>query len=147
MPRCDSAAIASSPAVPGPQEEKGGRDSWLRPAATHPSGPEPANTPSGQSQPLTPRVDGGRLGWGGGLTEHLDVALGDGVEAAAGQQDNVGLGGFGHGVFAGLGSLAPSLLVASFLVCVSLSLNVSAEGGKLSSELPGASHVTASSLS
>lgn len=32
-----------------------------------------------------------------GLTEHLDVALGDGVEGAAGQQDNVGLGGLRHG--------------------------------------------------
>lgn len=36
-------------------------------------------------------------GWAGGLTEHLNVPFGDGIEAAAGEQDNVGLGGFGHG--------------------------------------------------
>lgn len=31
------------------------------------------------------------------LTEHMDVSLGDGVEAAAGQKDDVGFGGFCHG--------------------------------------------------
>lgn len=30
------------------------------------------------------------------LTEHMDVSLGDGVEAAAGQQDDVRLTGFRH---------------------------------------------------
>lgn len=30
------------------------------------------------------------------LTEHMDVSLGDGVEAAARQQDDVGFGGFCH---------------------------------------------------
>lgn len=35
-------------------------------------------------------------GWAGGLTEHLNVPFGDGIEAAAGQQDNVGLCGLGH---------------------------------------------------
>lgn len=32
------------------------------------------------------------------LTEHVDVSLGDGVEAAAGQQDDVGLGRLRHSV-------------------------------------------------
>ena len=31
------------------------------------------------------------------LTEHMDVSLGDGVEAAAGQQDDVRFGVFCHG--------------------------------------------------
>lgn len=35
-------------------------------------------------------------GRAGGLTEHLNVPFGDGVEAAAGKQDNVGLGGLSH---------------------------------------------------
>lgn len=35
-------------------------------------------------------------GWAGGLTEHLNVPFGDGIEAAAGKQDYVGLGGLGH---------------------------------------------------
>jgi hypothetical protein len=38
-----------------------------------------------------------RGGGGGGLTEHLNVPFGDGIEAAAGQQDNVGLCGLSHG--------------------------------------------------
>lgn len=42
------------------------------------------------------------------LTEHMDVSLGDGVEAAAGQQDHMGFGGFRHGV-----SLSSSGLLAS----------------------------------
>lgn len=59
-------------------------------------------------------------GWAGGLTEHLNVPFGDGIEAAAGEQDNVGLGGLGHG--AG-GSLA--LVQGSPLF---LCLDTSAEG-------------------
>lgn len=59
-------------------------------------------------------------GWAGGLTEHLNVPFGDGIEAAAGEQDNVRLGGLGHG--AG-GSLALAQGSPLFL-----SLDVSAEG-------------------
>lgn len=43
------------------------------------------------------RTGGSSLrGWAGGLTEHLNVPFGDGIEAAAGKQDNVGLGGLRH---------------------------------------------------
>lgn len=59
-------------------------------------------------------------GWAGGLTEHLNVPFGYGIEAAAGEQDNVRLGGLGHG--AG-GSLALAQGSPLFLC-----LDVSAEG-------------------
>ena len=56
-------------------------------------------------------------GWAGGLTEHLNVSFGDGIEAAAGKQNNVGLGGLGHGAGGCLALVLVSLLFLCPDVC------------------------------
>lgn len=86
----------------------------------HPSeGPHafPFSRPGKHGCQGTERGGSSLRGCAGGLTKHLNVPFGDGIEAAAGKQDNMGLGGLGHG--AG-GSLA--LIQGSPPFCVSICL-------------------------
>lgn len=109
---------------PGPGKREG-LTSYQRDQLAYPSeGPHasPLSRPGKHRCQGKERGGSSRRGWAGGLTEHLNVPFGDGVEAAAGKQDNVGFGGLGHGVGG-----SPALVQESPLF---LCLDMSAEGEK-----------------